>query len=156
MYHLAGRKLNRIQIFGTSELPGYDSGFGGFIRDEMNIIRANHNHDMRSLVTVDGIGKLSQFCVHEALSNLSGDKVGLTDKISHELGCREVIDELRSVQLFDFSLVQNGDAIGHCKGFIVIVGDQDGGRFGSAEEGMEVLPHAAGHVGIEITKGLVQ
>lgn len=156
MNDLAGREQDGIEVLGTSELSSHDSGFGRLVGDKVNVIRADHHQDRHSFVTADGIGELSQFGTHHTISNVSGEKVGLADEFSHKPSGREVIDELGGVQLFNLASVQHGDAIGHGKGFFVVVGDQDGRRLRSTKEGMEFLSHAAGHVGVEIAEWLVQ
>ena len=38
----------------------------------------------------------------------------------------------------------------------MVMGDQNGGRFRLPKEGVKVLPHTAGHIGIQIAERFVQ
>ncbi len=58
---------------------------------------------------------------------LERQPVALPDKLGHERRGRAVVDVLRSGVLLDPTVVHHGDAVGHQHGFVLIVGDHQGG-----------------------------
>src|SRR6185437_12842981 len=119
---LSGGRADCVQILRASELASHNARLGRLVGRQMNVIRADHDDDGASLGTVQRIRELTQLSMHHALSNLSGDKVGLTHKIGHEPGGWKVINHFRGIHLLEHSLIQDGDTVCYGEGFVMIMG----------------------------------
>ena len=108
------------------ELAGDDARVGAFRGDEVNVVRPNHHDQVCAVCAVDGVGELSQFCVDHALGHGSRYEVRLTDKVGDKGRGRHVVHHLRRIALLQTALVEDGDSIGHGKGFVMIVGNKHG------------------------------
>ncbi len=86
----------------------------------------------------------------------AGDEVGLSNEIRDEGRGGKMVDHIRLVQLFQYPMIQHGNPVGHRKGFVVIVGDQDSRCLRPAQQCEKILLHPPGHIGVEIAERLVQ
>ncbi len=129
MDDLTGGEADGVQILRATELARENTGAGAFRGDEVNVVRPNHNDHGGAVLALDRVGKLSQFGVDHALGDGSGNEVRLTDKVGYKGRGRHVVHHFRRIELLQAALVENGDSVGHGKGFVMIVRDKYGRRF---------------------------
>ena len=71
------------------------------------------------------------------------------DKVVDEIGRRTFDDFLRRSDLFDLSLIENGDPVGKLEGFFLVVGDEQGGVMGPVMQLAQPAAQFLAHLGIE-------
>src|SRR5215831_1455662 len=105
MNDLPGREADRVKILGTPELAGEDSRGRALRRDEVNIIRPNHDDDGCAVLTVERIGEFTEFRVDHAVGDLTRNKVRLPYKVSNKGSRRQVVNRLGRIKLLDGPLI---------------------------------------------------
>ena len=121
MNDLTRGETDGIQILRAMELAREDARAGALRGDEMNVVGPNHDDHIGAVLALDRVGKLSQFGVNHAVGHGSRNEVRLTDKVGDEGRGRHVVHHFRRIALFQAALVEDGDSIGHGKGFVMIV-----------------------------------
>ncbi len=67
-----------------------------------------------------------------------------------------MVDGFWCVELLQSALVEHCDAVGHGKRFVVIMRHEDRRGLRPAEQVVEFLAHAPGHVGIEVAERFIE
>ena len=83
-------------------------------------------------------------------------KVHLADEPRHKTAVRVVVNFGRAVQLFNGTLVHDGNAVGDGHGLLLVVRDEDDSQPGLALDALELLAHLAADLGVQCRKRLVQ
>ena len=153
---LSGGELNRVHIFGAFELPCQNMGICAFGRDDMNVVGANHHDHAGSSREMLRVGEFPDLGGHQIIGHDPGDKICLSDEVGYKGSRGDVVNRFRGIELLQSPPVQDCDTVGHGKRFVVVMSDKDGRGLGLSKQGVEILSHAARHVGVEIAERFVE
>src|SRR5690606_36581938 len=89
-------------------------------------------------------------------NNTPRPEVRLTDEFRDQPRSRAVEELRRRVHLEQLAIVHDGNAIGHAQGFLLIMGDVQGGYAGILAELTDVVADLIAQVGVEVGQRLVE
>ena len=81
--------------------------------------------------------------------------VDVADEVADELGLGVIVDLIGRTDLLDVALVEYGDAVGQGQGFLLIVGDVDGGDAEIPLHLFQLVAQLYAQLGVQIGQGFV-
>ena len=129
------------------------------VRAQQHVYRAALAAGIAALVAGQGnvAGEFAEFDLHLiAGQHLAADEYALADEVGDKTVGRAVIEVVGGVPLLDPALIHQTDDIGDREGFMLVVGDQDGGGVGGLENFAQFQAQALAQFGVEVGKRLVE
>ncbi len=90
------------------------------------------------------------------MNDFARDKIGLADELGGKTVTRAAVDLARGADLADVATGEDGEAVGKREGFLLVVGDVDGGEAGGFADAADFSAEFLAQRGIEIGKRLVE
>jgi hypothetical protein len=148
--------LHDDQRIGTSKATRHHQTIACRIEVQFQVMGANHDLHGCSLWQVERIGEGAEVCRDARPADLARQEIRLTHETGHEARRWPVVDLFGTAELFQASAVEDSNPIGNHEGFLMVVGDEHGGRFQVTEDGVHVVQHLGAQVSIQITERLVE
>src|SRR5207249_4894904 len=136
---------------GVAEVDdlGDGAGGGGVVR-LVGLRGLLENADLLGADAVDAGG------ADDALGGLALEQVGGADEGGDEGGGGAFVDLGGGTDLLDAALVEDGDAVAHRQGLLLVVGDEDEGDADLALELLELDLHLLAQLEVECAEGFVE
>ena len=126
------------------------------MRHEGDVVGADHDLHAVAGLEIAHVAEHAHLRDDALAGHQARQEVGGSHELGDELRRGVVVDVLRGGELLDSPRVHDAHAVSQGEGFLLVVGDEDGGGAGVPQDGLDLVPHLRAKVGIEIREGLVE
>ena len=155
----AAVQLQRVKHVGAAEGAVHHPGGAWAVVVVEDVVRADHHvHPVAGGGAVGQVaGEHAQAGFHPAFGGHgAGDEAAAADEIGHEAGARPVVDAVGRIPLRQPAGVHHADPVGDGEGFVLVVGDEQGGDALFQQDGAHVAADLLAQLRVQRREGFVQ
>ncbi|MNH13550.1 hypothetical protein D3C79_731260 [compost metagenome] len=146
------RRRAEEALAGNQRLEGAVWRMNDIVRTQQHIDRTAWGEGIGTVTT-----QLTQFGLYRLRAGqLATDEVALANEAGHEWRQWFVIQVVRGIPLFQAAFLEHTDMIADGKGFLLIMGDQNGAGATALENVTDFMTEAPTQLHVEVGEGLVE
>ena len=159
LHRLAGGERHGVEVEGAPEISSLDGGIAVVVGEDVHAVGADHNLELAvgrpGGGPEVGPGHSADFAGEEVAVLPGGEEVGGAEELGGEAGVGVMEQGFRGAGLFYSAILHYQDPVAELHGFVLVVGDADGGGAALAEDGADFGAELFPEAGVEAGEGFV-